>query len=424
MKGKGIVAAAAVLLGILLIAALGNLIGRGAFSSYEKVETMAAAEHNTENLSPEAGEKGAVLQEEEQMFSQQETSAPQPAEQTEGLAEEAQPEEPQPEEPITLLFAGDVLLSDHVLNAYNTGGGIGGVVDGNLLEEIRKADLFMVNEEFPFSARGEAAPDKQYTFRLPPERVSIFQEMGIDLVTLANNHALDFGTDALVDTLDTLDGAGILHVGAGRNLDEAKMPVTVEIQGKTIGFLGASRVIPETSWNATSTKPGMLVTYDPAFTIREIEKLDQVCDYVVVYVHWGIERAEHPEEYQRTMGKQYIDAGADLVVGSHPHMLQGIEYYQGKPIVYSLGNFVFGSSIPRTALLKVELEKGQEGEGELDLSSLSMIPATSGAGYTRQLTDAGQVEEFYSHIEEISFGVSVDEDGISENNSEGAGISQ
>lgn len=389
MKGKGTVAAAAALLGILLIVVLGLLIGKGVYGSYEKVETMAVSEGEKK------GEKASLPEETEQMAVQTEPSAVYQEETSAGW--------PEPEEAVTLLFAGDVLLSDHVLNAYRSGGGITGVVDQNLLEEIQKADLFMVNEEFPFSTRGEAAPDKQYTFRLPPERVSIFQEMGIDLVTLANNHALDFGTDALVDTLDTLDGAGISHVGAGRNLEEAKKPVIVELQGKTIGFLGASRVIPETSWNASSSKPGMLVTYDPSMTIQEIEKLDQNCDYVVVYVHWGIERAEHPEEYQRTMGKQYIDAGADLVVGSHPHVLQGIEYYKGKPIIYSLGNFVFGSSIPRTALLKAELGSGQE--------KLTLIPGTSGAGYTRALTEAGEKEEFYSYITGISYGVTIDEQG-------------
>ena len=238
--------------------------------------------------------------------------------------------------------------------------------------------------------------------------MSIFKEMGIDLVTLANNHALDFGTDALVDTLDTLDQAGILHVGAGRNLDEAKEPVIAELKGMKIGFIGASRVIPETSWNATSTKPGMLVTYDPALTVQEIEKLDEVCDYVVVYVHWGIERAEHPEEYQRTMGRQYIDAGADLVVGSHPHVLQGIEYYEGKPIVYSLGNFVFGSSIPRTALLKVVLEREETEELR---AGLQLLPGASGAGYTRPLTEEGERAEFYSYMMGISYGVNVDGEG-------------
>lgn len=134
------------------------------------------------------------------------------------------------------------------------------------------------------------------------------------------------------------------------------------------------------------------------------------CDYVAVFVHWGIEREERPQEYQRTLGQQYIDAGADLVVGSHPHVLQGIEYYKGKPIVYSLGNFVFGSSIPKTALLKVTLpEKGMEGEVG---AGLQLIPGTSGAGYTRRLTDEGELHAFYEYIESISFGVSLDLQGI------------
>ena len=399
----------AAFLGIFLIGILGFKVWHGMGSSYETVETLSGQEKGAGLVGevPEAPEgEGASAGGTASVEASQGESADvseTPAGETAPSAEES----PVPE-PVTLVFAGDVLLSDHVLNAYETGGGITGVVGQGFLDEMQGADLFVVNEEFPFSSRGEAAPDKQYTFRLPPERVSIFKEMGIDLVTLANNHALDFGTDALVDTLDTLDQAGILHVGAGRNLDEAKEPVIAELKGMKIGFIGASRVIPETSWNATSTKPGMLVTYDPALTVQEIEKLDEVCDYVVVYVHWGIERAEHPEEYQRTMGRQYIDAGADLVVGSHPHVLQGIEYYEGKPIVYSLGNFVFGSSIPRTALLKVVLEREETEELR---AGLQLLPGASGAGYTRPLTEEGERAEFYSYMMGISYGVNVDGEG-------------
>lgn len=305
---------------------------------------------------------------------------------------------------VHLLFAGDVLLSDHVLNAYNKAGDISGVLDSELRRVIGESDIFMVNQEFPFSNRGTAAPDKQFTFRLPTEKVSMFGEMGIDIVTLANNHALDFGTDALVDTLDTLDGAGIPHVGAGRNLDEAKEPVLLAVKGKTIGFLGASRVIPEGSWNATSTRPGMLTTYDPAALVAEIKKLRERCDYLVVYVHWGIERDERPQEYQRALGQQYIDAGADLVIGSHPHVLQGLEYYKGKPIVYSLGNFVFGSSIPRTAILQADWD------GET--TKLRLVPATSAAGYTRMVTDEAKKQEFYDYMTGISYGVSVTGEGV------------
>ena len=300
-----------------------------------------------------------------------------------------------------LIFAGDILLSDHVLSAYERGSGISGVVGSGFLEEIRNADIFMANQEFPFSSRGEQAPDKQYTFRLPPEKVSMFHEMGIDIVTLANNHALDFGTDALLDTCRTLDDTGIYRVGAG-SLEEAKCWQTIEAGGKRIGFLGATRVIPVADWAATAYSPGMLATYDPTVLLEQIQAAKAVNDYVIVYVHWGVEREEFPKDYQKELGRQYIDAGADLVIGSHPHVLQGIEYYKGKPIVYSLGNFVFGSSIPKTMLLKVRLE-GNE-------AVLTVLPGVSSAGYTRELTDEKEKQDFYQYLEGISW-VEIDENG-------------
>lgn len=334
-----------------------------------------------------------------------ETTAPQPVEtqpMTTAPETEAPTTAPEPG-PVHLLFAGDVQLSNHVMGAYQKAGDdISGVVGESYLKRMREADIFMVNEEFPFSERGLAA-DKQYTFRSPPEQVSILQDMGIDIVTLANNHALDYGRDALLDTCDTLDNAGILYVGAGSNLERAKKLETIEANGRTIGFLGASRVIPTGSWNAGEDTPGMLTTYDPAILLEEIKKAREVCDYLVVYVHWGIERNEKPEAYQRALGKQYIDAGADLVIGSHPHVLQGIEYYNGKPIVYSLGNFVFGSSIPKTMLVEAVLD-GEQLE-------LSLIPGTSSAGFTRELTDEGQISQFYKYLEGISFGVGIDGSG-------------
>lgn len=307
-------------------------------------------------------------------------------------------------ETVGLLFGGDVYLSDHVLNAYQKAGGIDGVLDPGFREKIADADLFMVNEEFPFSSRGTAAADKTYTFRLPPEKVSMFHEMGIDIVTLANNHVLDFGREALEDTCATLEEAGIPYVGAGKDLDRAKQLEILEVHGKKIGFLGASRVIPEASWAASESRSGLLTTYDPAILLKEIEAARPQCDYLVVYVHWGIERNDKPETYQKNMGRQYIDAGADLVIGAHPHVLQGIEYYNGKPIVYSLGNFVFGSSIPKTMLLEAEVSE--------DGTKLTLIPGTSSAGYTRMLEDAGSREAFYRYLESISFGISIDGDGV------------
>lgn len=316
-------------------------------------------------------------------------------------------EEPGKDGEITLLFGGDVYLSDHVLRAWETAGGIQGVLDGGYREEIAGADFFLVNQEFPFSSRGVQAPDKQFTFRLPPERVELFSQMGIQGVTLANNHALDFGQDALLDSCAVLDGAGILHTGAGENLEAASGEIGLEISGRRIGIIGATRVIPVSTWAAGKNHPGMLATYDPAVLLERIRQLKETCDYVIVYVHWGVERDEMPQEYQQALARQYVDAGADLVIGAHPHVLQGIQYYEGKPVVYSLGNFVFGSSIPRTMLLKVTIPAGAQ-DGEL---KLQVIPGTSSAGYTRMHQDPAVLEEFYRYLEGISFGVSYGEDG-------------
>lgn len=325
---------------------------------------------------------------------------------------ESQTEEAVGADAVTLLFAGDVLLSNHVLNAYDKAGGISGVLDTKVQTQIEQSDFFMVNQEFPFSDRGEAVEEKQYTFRLPPSRVNILQEMGIDLVTLANNHILDFGTDALLDSCETLDGAGIPYVGAGVDAERAMKLETVELQGGTVGVLGMSRVYMDAGWAAGNAHPGVFSTYDSRLPVEEIKKAREVCDYLVVYVHWGVEREMEPEDYQRALAKAYIDAGADLVVGSHPHVLQGLEYYKGKPIVYSLGNFVFGSSIPETALLKVEWNREQ---GE---AALSLIPCTSSGGYTRMVTDEAKKAAFYAKMESLSFEVTVGNDGAVGNKSD------
>lgn len=379
MNKKRWIGAAAVFLGLLL-AALGVFV--------LGFTEQAGNERKTGTGQPETAVQPEI-------YIEHDVPAAEPGMEDEGL--------PDQDERIQMVFAGDILLSDHVLNAYEKSGGITGVLDPGFLSVIRESDIFMANQEFPFSDRGTAAEDKQFTFRLPPERVSIFRELGIGLVTLANNHALDFGTDALVDTCDTLDQAGIYHVGAGRNLEEACEPVIITEKGKKIGFLGASRVIPVGSWNASASKPGMLTTYDPSLLLEQIARLKEACDYVVVYVHWGIEKKDRPEEYQRSLGKQYIDAGADLVIGSHPHVLQGIEYYKGKPIVYSLGNFIFGSSIPKTALLAAEWD----GEN----TRLFLIPGISLAGCTRMLADEKEKADFYDYMTSLSFGVSVDNEG-------------
>lgn len=314
----------------------------------------------------------------------------------------AQSEETEPEE-VTLVFTGDIFLSPYVLNNYDSAG-IHGVVSDYLLEEMKTGDITVANEEFPFSTRGEQAPDKQFTFRVDPSYVTALTDMGIDLVTLANNHALDYGTQALTDTFDTLDAAGIAYIGAGADKERAEEPWIFQAGQKKFGFLGASRVIPEVSWNIENQQPGMLCTYDSKSLCEAIRTTKQQCDFVTVYVHWGIERENMPQEYQRQLAKEYIDAGADLVIGAHPHVLQGIEYYNGKPIVYSLGNYIFNQEIASTVLLKAVVTP----ENEI---TLQLLPAFSSGAKTQEMSEE-KAAELYRFMEEISYEVTIGADGV------------
>ena len=309
-----------------------------------------------------------------------------------------EPKEAKGEE-IRLLFAGDLYLTELLQDKYRKNG-IQAAATEELLRLLRGADLFILNQEFPFGTTGEAMEEKEYTFRVPPDLVSIPVELGVDLVTLANNHMLDFGRDPLTETLAALDGAGIAHVGAGEDLEAAKALTTFEIQGKTLGFLGASRVIPEASWNASKYSSGVFTTYDATQLVEEIRKAKESCDFVAVLVHWGIERNTLPEDYQKTLARQYIDAGADAAIGSHPHVLQGIAYYEGKPIFYSLGNFIFNNSAYESIV--VELTLGEDETG------VRVIPCASNRNQMGLLTET---QGYYQRLQELSFGVEIREDG-------------
>ena len=305
-------------------------------------------------------------------------------------------------EDVTLLFAGDLFLTDVLQEKYERNG-ISAAATSDLLSITRGADIFMLNQEFPFGTTGEAMEDKQYTFRVDPKYASVLPELGTDIVTLANNHMLDFGRGPLAETLTALDGAGILHVGAGQNLEEAKALKTMEAGGRVIGFLGATRVIPEHSWTASRSNSGLFTTYDPTKLLGEIQAAKQQCDYVVVYVHWGIERNTEPEEYQKSLARQYIDAGADAVIGAHPHVLQGIEYYQGKPIFYSLGNFIFANRTYETMMAELTITD--------DGTEVRVIPCVSTANQMGLMDGSGRAA-FYGNLQGLCFGgVTIGEDG-------------
>ena len=310
--------------------------------------------------------------------------------------------DPEPEESgsTLLAFAGDVMFSDPFLASYDKSG-ISAIADNEMLGRMQNADLFLINEEFPFSLRGEAMEDKQFTFRADPRYVEIFQKLGVDIATVANNHALDFGRDAFCDTLDTLKNAGITSIGGGYNLSEASAPAVRTINGQTFAIFGATRVSPSATWYASDSQAGLFQTYDATLLNQKIAEAHTEYDHVIVFVHWGIEKNETPEDYQRSLAKGYIDAGADLVVGCHPHVLQGFEYYNGVPIIYSLGNYLFGNRDGDTVLL----EAVYDSEGA---PSIQLVPCKRIGGILSRIQHP---EALFQHLTDLSFGVTVNEDG-------------
>lgn len=330
------------------------------------------------------------------------------------LPEEETTEKPKPQNSydFTVCFAGDINLNetgDMIRLLDEQEAGISGCISQELLEHMNDADIMCLNNEFTYSTRGEPLPNKLYTFRANPERVAILQEMGVDIVKLANNHVYDYGEEAMLDTLDTLDAAGIAYVGAGRNLKEAMEPVYVELDGKKIAFVAASRAEKmKMTPQATEDSPGILRCYDNELFLDTIKRADADADFVLAYIHWGTEYSYELEEVQLTTGKEYLDAGADVVIGAHSHCLQGMEYYDGKPIVYSLGNYWFNNKTLDTMLLDLHFYGDDENQ-QLDVS---VIPAIQSGCRTQVVTENEEKERIYSFLEEISVNVEIDSEGV------------
>lgn len=312
----------------------------------------------------------------------------------------------------TMCFAGDILLVEGEITTNNLDSSPNGLKDcisPELLDIMNRADYTCVNNEFTYSTRGTALEGKAWTFRAHPDRVNYLKEMGVDLALLANNHVYDYGKDAMLDTMDILTNAGIKYFGAGANLEEAMKPVYVELGGKTVAFVAASRAEKyKMTPQATEEEPGILRCYDPALFIQVIKEARANADFVVACVHWGTERSTVLEDAQLETARQYIDAGADMIIGSHSHCLQGMEYYNGKPIVYSLGNYWFDEYYEDTMLVNVRIHGDIYGSNV----ELSVVPGMQDDGKTVIFTDDSEKERVYQHLEDISVNIEIDENGV------------
>lgn len=243
-----------------------------------------------------------------------------------------------------LLFLGDVMLGrlvNEVLKAEPPE-----YVWGDTMPVLRGVDLRICNLECVISDAGTpwSATPKVFHFRTDAKNVQVLKVAGIDLVSLANNHSLDFQDEALLQMLEVLDDAGIHRAGAGRNLDEASSPAVCEINGKKVGVIAFTDNEPE--WEATDSRPG--VFYVPIRLpdkraqrlLGTIKATRDTVDTLIVSAHWGPNWGYTPPPEHLSFGHALMDAGADMLFGHSGHIVRGIEVYQGKPILYCAGNFV------------------------------------------------------------------------------------
>ncbi len=272
------------------------------------------------------------------------------------IAGPAQAEERPVEAIVSLAFVGDILLDDLPGKSIRRG------VDpfAPFAAILNTADIRVGNLECVVATRGSAEPGKPFTFRAHPRTLKIL-ERHFDALALANNHSGDFGPLAFSEMLTLLDRHRLSYFGGGANLAQAHAPLIVERKGLRIALLGYNEFFPR-SFEADYDKPGVAWSEDEQVRLDIVNARTRFrADLVIPVMHWGWEHEHRASQRQRQLARLMIDAGADAVVGGHPHVTQDIEHYQGKPIVYSLGNFVFNGFSDEDNntgwLLRLELDR-------------------------------------------------------------------
>lgn len=298
-----------------------------------------------------------------------------------------------------LGFAGDVSFT-HGLDAGNP--------FGDVLEVLSTPDLTTVNLE---TTLGEpdvgTALDKTYVFKSPPRSVQLLTDAGIDAVSLANNHTLDYRREGLLRTMELLDAGGVAHFGAGQDAAAAYRYRLIDVDEWSIGLVGFTHV--ECDWVANDpTRWPEAAWACPGFeerTVAAVAAAARAADVVVVMVHWGIQLDACPQPYQRELAAAWVGAGGDLVIGSHPHVLQGLERIEDAWVVHSTGNFAFPSArgpSARSAFFSFEIHENG--------ADLTVTPIAIANGRPERMVGAAGAD-LLADLSRRSFGWSFDEDG-------------
>ena len=307
---------------------------------------------------------------------------------------------------VTIHFVGDIQFSGKVAELLEKNG-----YDypfAKLGSMFKSDDLTIGNLETPVTHGGTGATDKTYVYKSSPKSLQAMAAAGFDAVNLANNHILDQGVEGLVDTLTYLNDYGIAHAGAGMNEADAYEPAYFERKGMKIALLGFSRVVPVTSWKADGNRAGVAEAYDSTRAVEAIKTARKKADLVIVVAHWGEERVSTPNADQTRLAHEFVDAGADLIIGGHPHVLQGLEYYKGKWIAYSTGNFIFTKSTNEETWKTAVFQARCSPEAAC---SMKVIPYEAALGQAvPMLDDANRL--LLEQMAKMSPGIRVNADGV------------
>ncbi len=265
---------------------------------------------------------------------------------------------------ISLIAVGDIMLSRIVASKIKTN------KDPyypflNTTDYLRDADITFGNLENPITA-GRAIEVHEMVFHADPGMEKVLGDVGFDVLSLANNHSPNFGAKGLIDTFSYLDQVGVLHPGAGKTSKEANSPVYITRKGKTFAFLAYNDpdVVPK-EYEATEKRAGTAFMRSEKM-IESVKEAKQKADFVIVSIHSGKEYTKIPNTSQTNFAHKAIDAGAEMVIGHHPHVIQSVEKYNGKYILYSLGNFVFDQRWEETKLgLSAKIFFNEQGVREI-----------------------------------------------------------
>lgn len=319
-----------------------------------------------------------------------------------------------------ISFIGDINFDpdfNNMVHAANKGG-ILNCIDPKVISYLNETDVCVINNEYSIGKEGVGAPinGKTWTFQVHPDKIDILKSLGADIVSLANNHVFDYGEEGFFSTLDELDKAGMPRVGAGRNISEAAKAQFFVVNGCKVGIVAASRAEkPGDLFTqiADVNTPGVMGTYESAAFVDAIREAKSHCDVLLVNVHWGTEMTTRLEDAQKTMAREYIDAGADAVIGGHPHCLQGMDFYNNVPIIYSVGNFWFNSRTVDSCIITIQIDS------DMNITP-KIVPLVQKNCESIMLVDYEERRDLFDRVESYEpQTVKIDDDGtITPNNGE------